>query len=171
MERENISPARLLSMAIKYRMPLIFQNAFSRLAHNPLHNLSVADLDLIPSSVLCKLLAVHQSIHAHRQDLFFHNPVLHRDDTQAAGCGRGCVFQMKARWDRVAVPMLLGKKWQDAWTIYKSLVNGLEEDGICQSCTAIYEHAFEDILPKAEGGILVKANNEATKSEGFGSRR
>ncbi len=166
-EKNNIPPAHFLSMAIKYRMPLFFMDAFSRLAHNPLHNLSSADLDLIPSSVLCKLLAVHQSIRSHRQELVLRKPASYRYVLHAAGCRRGCVSHMRVGWDTVAVPLLLSSEWFPAWRIHKLLMESLQSYGICRPCTNRYRLAFQDILPNAESEMFVKANAEARKAEGF----
>lgn len=164
-QKDNILPARLLNMAIKHRFSDFFQHAFRALAFVPSHSLSVAELELIPPSVLCKLLAVRHSVNVHRQSLALNKLPIYLDDLHSAGCERGCVNKMKNRWDTVAIPMLLSSECHSAEAINKVMADALDEDHTCAGCTVLYKGSYIFNLVTGEHLIIDQASREAWDSE------
>ena len=62
----KVSPARLLSMSIKYKIPDRFQHNFKKLVSLNLHTLEVRDLAAIPPILLSALLTIQNQVYGFR---------------------------------------------------------------------------------------------------------
>lgn len=166
-KKYSIPPVRLLGISLKYGLSLLFMHAFRTLADIPLDDLSAAELELVPSSILCKLRIVRHNVRTHRQDLVLNKLSIYGKNSRCAQ-GLYCFQQMQTRWDYIAHPMLLSPEWHSAETIARALVRCLRQDRTCRNCAQLYREVYESELVRDERRIILKASRAACKSEGLG---
>lgn len=167
---DNLSPAPLLGMAVKYRLPELFVPSYKRLASTVLHTLGTSELTIIPPSILSSLLAVRYQIYVMRANLSTRKPSQYHDRTVAVGCsGSDCAAIMVSGWDDVAAPKLLDSTWFSGAEILQALLDHFEQENICAKCRSQYRRDFSSVFDQ-EGRLIDGALEQAFNTQGFDAR-
>ena len=111
------SPAHLLSLSVKYRVPEWYEPNFVRLAQKPLHILSPIDLGLIPPLILQRLLFVRYNVDFGRRILLRTKPAFYRERITSPACSsdnNSCARGILVLWDTIVEPLLMDQVWLPA---------------------------------------------------------
>lgn len=133
-----IRPARLLYMAVQYRVPKWFKASFEHLAGEALTTLEVEDLTVLQPTLLRQLIRIRRDVDKHRQLLAKSKPAAYRVQ---AGCDLdgGCVVLFRERWDNIAEPMLLSDFPHSPSEILRALSDWYTNNAsICFTCRGFF---------------------------------
>lgn len=158
---DTVSPARLLGMAVKYRVPKWFVPSYKKVAASPLHMLTSDDLAAIPPRVLQSLLITCHQVYVLRSTVQKHKPPQYRDRTTSAECsGDNCAKSMVAAWDDTVDAKLIHEIWFSPGMLMAELTYHFDRFGkedLCSPCRSQYQLNFSDILETETRGIEGRA--------------
>lgn len=166
-QEDEITPAKLLSMSVKYKVPRWFKTSYQTLASIPLHAADPFDLGAVPPQLLHRLLTTRHVVDAIRWELAVRSPDMYHSRLTAFNCQRegGCADIMVGLWDQTARP-LLARSWYSHETVLKMLLSKLAEADVCSCCRDIYKLNFEHLFLK-EPTTIAQDAQDAFNEQGF----
>ncbi len=170
---DSLPPARLLGLAINYRVPEWFIPSYAKLASSPLHTLSASELASIPPPVLSDLLQLRHKVYVFRLDVSRLRrdrlPLRNRD---GPCIGRRCTDINLEGWDKV-VERLLSDEWYSAAEVVEALSSHFswydDDDGgydLCPQCRSKYEGDLSTVMQE-EASIMEEAAEQAFNVQDF----